>query len=235
MIDLAGGRIVILGGSSGIGLAVARLAVALGARVTLLSRSSSKLSQASALLPDVVTIPVDMRNAHAVSDVIHAVKQIDHLVLTAVADELARKAALAQISDEQIERSFDKLRGFLNILRPVAPLLPRHGSVTMLTGVSAIKPGPEFALLAAESASIVGFARGVARDLAPIRVNVVMAGVVDTPIHKDNRDQIKNWAETSLPLGRFGQPDDIAHAAIFLMTNSYITGQTLIVDGGLTL
>ena len=235
MIDLAGEHVVILGGSSGIGLAVASLASSLGARLTLLGRSTSKLAAASAILPKAATVSVDMLNAATVSDAILALGAIDHLVLTAVADELSRKAPLAELSAEQVERSFDKLRGFLNVLREVGPLLPPNGSVTMLTGVSAIKPAPGFALLAAESSSIVGLARGVARDLAPVRANVIMAGPVDTPIHQDHREQIKTWAETSLPLRRFGQPKDIAHAAVFLMTNRYTTGQTLIVDGGLTL
>jgi NAD(P)-dependent dehydrogenase (short-subunit alcohol dehydrogenase family) len=235
MIDLAGQRVVILGGSSGIGLAIGSLAATLGAQLILLGRSTSKLAAASARIANAATISLDMRDAPAVAEAIRAIGHVDHLVLTAVADELARKAPLAELSEEQVERSFDKLRGFLNILRQVAPLLPPHGSVTMLTGASAIKPGPGFALLAAESSSIVGLARGVARDLAPVRANVIMAGPVDTPIHKDNREQMKAWAESALPLRRFGQPDDIAHAAVFLMTNRYTTGQTLIVDGGLTL
>jgi NAD(P)-dependent dehydrogenase (short-subunit alcohol dehydrogenase family) len=201
----------------------------------LLARSASKLTAAAARVPNAATVSVDMRDAPAVADAIRSIGRVDHLVLTAVADELARKAALAELTEEQVERSFDKLRGFLNVLRQVAPLLPPHGSVTMLTGVSAIKPGAGFALLAAESSSILGLTRGVARDLAPVRANVIMAGPVDTPIHSGYRDDIKTWAETSLPLRRFGQPDDIAQAAVFLMSNRYITGQTLIVDGGLTL
>ncbi|MGH8445116.1 MAG: SDR family oxidoreductase [Solimonas sp.] len=235
MRSLSGEHLVVLGGSSGIGLAVAKLAATLDARLTLLGRSPAKLADAAVALPGAATLAVDMRDVRAVAEVLRSIGQIDHLVLTAVADELARKAAVARLSDEQIERSFDKMRGFLNVLRHAAPLLPRHGSVTMLTGVSAIKPGAEFTLLAAESASIVGLARGLARDLAPVRANVVMAGVVDTPIHQDHREELRAWAETSLPLGRFGQPEDIAHAVLFLMTNRYTTGQTLIVDGGLSL
>jgi len=235
MIDLSGAKILVLGGSSGIGLAVARSAASLGAHLTLLGRSADKLAAAAESVPGATTIPVDMRDEQAVAAAINSIGAVDHVVLTAVADELERKAPLAKLTDVQIERSFDKMRGFLNILRHVAPVLPRHGSITMLTGASAIKPGPEFALLAAESASVTGLCRGIARDLAPVRANVIMAGVVDTPIHADNRTRIKDWAESNLPLRRFGQPEDIAHAALFLMTNPYVTGQTLIVDGGLTL
>jgi NAD(P)-dependent dehydrogenase (short-subunit alcohol dehydrogenase family) len=235
MIDLSAAKILVLGGSSGIGLAVARSAASLGAQLILLGRSADKLAAAAASMPGATTISVDMRDEQAVAAAIISIGEVDHVVLTAVADELERKAPLARLTGVQIERSFDKMRGFLNILRHVATKLPGHGSITMLTGASAIKPGPEFALLAAESASITGLCRGIARDLAPVRANVIMAGVVDTPIHADHRTQIKDWAESNLPLRRFGQPEDIAHAALFLMTNPYVTGQTLIVDGGLTL
>jgi len=235
MIDLSAAKVLVLGGSSGIGLAVARGAASLGAQLILLGRSADKLAAAAESVPGATTIPVDMRDERAVAAAITSIGEVDHVVLTAVADELERKAPLVKLTDVQIERSFDKMRGFLNILRHVATKLSGHGSITMLTGVSAIKPGPEFALLAAESASITGLCRGIARDLAPVRANVIMAGVVDTPIHADHRTPIKEWAESNLPLRRFGQPEDIAHAALFLMTNPYVTGQTLIVDGGLTL
>jgi NAD(P)-dependent dehydrogenase (short-subunit alcohol dehydrogenase family) len=81
----------------------------------------------------------------------------------------------------------------------------------------------------------VGLGRALAVELAPIRVNVLMAGLVDTPIHRATREQTKTWAETALPVRRFGRPEDIADAILTLLTNPYTTGQTLVVDGGLSL
>ncbi len=108
------------------------------------------------------------------------------------------------------------------------------GSITLLSGVSAVKPPEGFSILAATNAGVVSLGKVLGVELAPIRVNVVMPGVVDTPRHGDNRGSMRAWAE-SLPARHFGQPEDIAHSIVFLMTNPYVTGHTLIIDGGLTL
>ncbi|KYG09337.1 hypothetical protein BE21_01630 [Sorangium cellulosum] len=90
--------------------------------------------------------------------------------------------------------------------------------------------GPDIAYLA--SLLDLSFGKALSLELAPIRVNVLMSGVVDTAIHAGRREQMKAWAEKDLLVRRFGQPEDIAHASEFLMTNPYMTGHTLTVDGG---
>ena len=235
MSPLANKIVVIVGGSSGIGLAIAEAAAVAGAATLIAGRNAVKVEAAAKSVANATPVVLDMLDSEAIASAFGSVERIDHLVLTAVSDELGRKAALCDIEDEQIERSFDKLRGYVKILRALAPCLSPHGSVVLLCGASALKPSDGFALLAAESASIPGLTRAVAKECAPIRVNAIMAGVVDTPIHAGHRDSLKSWAEGSLPLRRFGQPADIAHAGLFLMTNPYITGQVVIVDGGLTL
>jgi len=159
---------------------------------------------------------------------------IDHLVLTAAGEELAYRGKITDLTDEDVERTFDKLRGFVNVTRAAVPFLRERGSITLTSGTSAVKPPVGFSLLGAAGASIVGFARALALELAPVRVNVVMPGVVDTPRHGDRRAEIRAWAEstTGLPARHFGQPEDIAQAFVFLMTNPYMTGHTLIIDGG---
>src|SRR5437868_8157202 len=98
--------------------------------------------------------------------------------------------------------------------------------MTFWCGASAVRPpGAGFSLLAAENSSVGGFVRALARELAPIRVNALMAGVIDTQIHAHQRDTMRDWAERSLPVGRFGRPEDIAEAALFLMRSRYTTGQ----------
>ena len=87
-------------------------------------------------------------------------------------------------------------------------------------------PPVGFVVLAAEAASNEGFARALARELAPLRVNVIMPGLVDTPIHHATRLETKAWAESILPVRHFGQPSDIAEAIVAVATNRYITGQT---------
>jgi NAD(P)-dependent dehydrogenase (short-subunit alcohol dehydrogenase family) len=234
MTALAGQTVAIVGASSGIGLAVARLAASRGARVAMLSRSQGRLDAAAATVPGARAIAMDMLDRAAVDRAIGGLGRIDHLVLTAVADELASKAPIAAITPEQVERALDKLRGFVQVMRAAAPALPPTGSVAIVTGASAQRPPRDgFSVLAAVSGSLLSLGKALALELAPVRVNVVMSGVVDTAIHAASRDQVKAWAERELPVRRFGQPEDIAQAIELLLTNPYITASTLTVDGGL--
>lgn len=234
MTTLSNQTVVIVGASSGIGLAFARLAAASGAHTVMLSRSAAKLAEASRnIAGDVRTFAMDMLDPGAVDRTFESIASIEHLVLTAVADELASRARIASLTDEQLERSLDKLRGFVHVIRAAVPRLARSGSITLLTGASAVKPPRDgFSVLAAASGSLLSFGKALALELAPIRVNVLMSGVVDTPIHAHDREGMKRWAEQALPVQRFGQPEDIAAAIQLLITNPYVTASTLTVDGG---
>jgi NAD(P)-dependent dehydrogenase (short-subunit alcohol dehydrogenase family) len=235
MSELAKQAVVVVGASSGIGLATARAAASRGADVIMLSRSQSKLDEAAKSVTGGTTraIAMDMLDPAAVDHVMASIGAVDHLVLTAVADELASRAPIRALTNEQVERSFDKLRGFVNVTRAAAPLLRERGSITLVAGASAVKPPREgFSVLAAASGSVLSFGKALALELAPIRVNVLMSGVVDTAIHVGRREEMKAWAEKDLLVRRFGQPEDIAHAIEFLMINPYVTGHTLTVDGG---
>jgi NAD(P)-dependent dehydrogenase (short-subunit alcohol dehydrogenase family) len=233
--DLKGQLVAVIGASSGIGRAAAALAAEQGAEVVMLSRSLEKLTTAAAGIAGRTRLhAVDMRAGADVEAVFSQYERLDHLILTAVADELSRAKPLTQLTEEDLERSFDKMRGYFTIVKAAAPRLAPAGSIVMMCGAGSLRPpGRGFSLLAAEGAAIPGFCRALARELAPVRVNVVMAGMVDTPIHDGSRDELRNWAETSLPTRRFGQPGDVADAILFAMTNRYVTGSTLTVDGGL--
>jgi NAD(P)-dependent dehydrogenase (short-subunit alcohol dehydrogenase family) len=232
MNRFAGQTVIVLGGSSGIGLAVAQGAAAQDARVILLSRSLSKLQAASKTIPGGArTIALDMLDEAAIDRAVATIETIDHLVLTAIDREYALFGELEAITSGQVERSFDKLRGFIHLTRAAKPKLGERASITMLSGAGAVKPPKGSALAAAANASIVGFTRALAAELAPVRVNCLMPGPVETPLHGDNLEQVRAWA-LSLPAQHFGRPDDIAQAALLLMTNPYITGHTLTIDGG---
>lgn len=235
MSGLTKQTVVVVGASSGIGLATAKAAAARGADVVMLSRSQAKLDEAAKTATGGTTraIAMDTLDAAAVNRVMATIGPVDHLVLTAVANELGSSAAIRVLTNEQVERTFDKLRGFVNVTRAAVPLLREYGSIILISGASAAKPPREgFSVLAAASGSILSFGKALALELAPIRVNVLMSGVVDTPIHAGRREEMKAWAEKDLPTRRFGQPEDIAHAIEFLMTNPYVTATTLTVDGG---
>ena len=229
--------VAVVGASSGIGLAVARWAAARDAAVVMLSRSRERLERAAESVPgsSVRALVMDMLKREVVDSVIGSLGTIDHLVLTAVADELSSRAPVRELTNDQLERSFDKLRGFVNVIRAAVPRLAPRGSITLVTGASAVKPPREgFSVLAAASGALVSFGKALALELSPIRVNVLMSGVVDTAIHAARREQMKEWAEKELLVRRFGAPEDIAQAIGLLLTNPYVTASTLTVDGGFT-
>jgi NAD(P)-dependent dehydrogenase (short-subunit alcohol dehydrogenase family) len=233
MSKLANQTVVIVGASSGIGLATAQAVTSEGAATIMLSRSQAKLDLAArSVKGDRRAVEMNMLDADAVDRVIGSLGGIDHLILTAVADELKQRAEISRITDEQVERTLDKLRGYVNVVRAAVPIMADRGTITLLSGGSAIKPPVGFSVLSAVNASMMSFGRALALELAPIRVNVLMAGVVDTPINQHRREELRFWAESGLPARRFGQPEDIADAILFLMTNPYMTGHTLTVDGG---
>jgi NAD(P)-dependent dehydrogenase (short-subunit alcohol dehydrogenase family) len=237
MGSMRGQTVVVIGASSGIGLAVARRAAEAGAAITMVSRSREKLqAAASSITGDVILVAADALDEHAVGEAFAALPRIDHLVLTAVADENKRRGPIAELTSDQMERSLDKLRGFFFAVRAAAPRIATRGSITMTSGASALKPPRTgMSVLAAGNASVIAFGHALALELAPVRVNTITPGVVDTSVWSaDDRSSLKEWAESAeLPAQRFGQPDDIAGAAIFLMTNPYVTGHNLVVDGGL--
>jgi NAD(P)-dependent dehydrogenase (short-subunit alcohol dehydrogenase family) len=228
--------VVIVGASSGIGLAAAQQASALGAHVIMLSRSLDKLNLAAQSVKGAKVIAVDMLDEKAMHQVFSEIGSMHHLLLTAVADENKRRNPVAQITSEQFERSMDKLRGFFHAVKSAAPYMNTSGSITLTSGASALKPPKQgMAILAAINASIIAFGHALTLEMAPIRVNTITPGVVDTPVWRDeDRLRIKAWAESEdLPAQRFGQAGDIADAAMFLMTNPYMTGHNLVIDGGL--
>jgi NAD(P)-dependent dehydrogenase (short-subunit alcohol dehydrogenase family) len=231
---LANQTAAIVGASSGIGLATAKAAALLGASVIMLSRSQARLEEAAREVKGTVrTVAMNMLDPGSVERAITSVGPIHHLVLAAAGNELACRGRIADLSSEQIERSFDKLRGYPNVMRAAAGLVRERGSVTLLSGTSALKPSQGFSVLAAANASVVSFGKAVVSELAPIRVNVVMPDVVDTPRHTVNREMIQARAQ-SMPARHLGQAGDIAHGIVFLMTNPYMTGHTLVMDGGIT-
>ena len=114
--------------------------------------------------------------------------------------------------------------------------MPAGGSITFMSGTAGRRPLPGAAVASASCGAVDAFARALALDLAPIRVNTITPGYVDTPLFDDilgaARDQVLADAAARLPVGRIGQPEDIAHAVLFLMQNGYVTGINLVVDGG---
>ena len=230
--------VVILGGSSGIGLATARAALDNGAQVTITGRSKARLENAANKLGAAVqTAQFDAADEAGTRAFIDGLASLDHLFITAGA--LAMDSKLEPDSDDVRPALNTRFWGAFYAAKYAAPKIGEGGSITFMSGSSARRPLPGAAVASASCAAIDTFARALALDLAPLRVNSIQPGYVDTPLFDDlfgdQREEILTATAERLPLKRIGQPEEIADAVLFLMKNSYVTGVNLIVDGGCVL
>lgn len=241
MVDsLSGKKVVIIGASSGIGLAVAKQTAELGALVVISSRSQDKLDRAKEFIPSPVeAIAADILNEDSVNALFERVGSFDHLVITAVADENLLRSPLAEMSTATAQRGMEKFWGTFFAARAAVKTIAQTGSMTLTSSVSIFKPSKigGVSVMSAASGAVAVFGRALAAELAPIRVNVIAPGVVDTGVWSNTNSQqsdLAKWAEESLPVQHLGQAEELAHAVLSVMTNTYITGAVLPVDGGLT-
>jgi NAD(P)-dependent dehydrogenase (short-subunit alcohol dehydrogenase family) len=232
---LEGQRVVIIGGSSGIGLETARLALAKGALVTIAGRSEERLKKAGAdLNSEKLRLAVaDITDEASIRTLFAAEKQIDHVFLPA--GELRPGGGDALETDSPDLESLLKLRllGVVHVVRQIKSKM-NSGSLTLMSGLYSTRPGKGGAMGAAAVAAVEGMTRALALDLAPLRVNAVAPGLIDTPLWDafgEHREQIKAMG-ASLPVGRIGKPQDVASGVLFLMTNGFVTGSVLTIDGG---
>lgn len=224
---------VIVGGGSGIGLAVAKAAVKAGARVVIAGRSAAKLEAARASIGPMAAIRVfDQTDADAVASAFADIGEIDHLIVTASA---VRTGPVRTLPIEQAVASMNSKFWGQYFCARSAQVRP-SGSITLFSGVLSRKPALGLASLGAINAAVEGLGRGLAMELAPVRVNVVSPGLTDTGIYDgiptDRRHAFFDGTAKTLPVGRIGRPEDIAAAVVMLMVNGFITGTTIDVDGG---
>ena len=240
--SLQGQTVMVVGASSGIGQAVAQVSNQQGAHVILSSRSKDKLEAVRDSLtnPEQATVlPLDYLNREQVRAAIASLTDINHLVIPAVADENAKRSPFVKISDQVMRASFDKFWGQVYVTQAAAPKMQSGSSITLFSSVAAFRP-PEpqsgLSVMNAVQGAIAALGRSLARELAPVRVNVMVPGVVLTNVWKpEERESLRQWMESSLPSQYAGQPEDIAHAVLYLMTNPYATGTLHFLDGGLQL
>lgn len=238
MSRLRGARVVILGGTSGIGLATARAAVAAGAHVIVGGRDPARLEVALAELGDSADgHPVDVADERAIADFLDRTGALDHLLVT------PSRLVPVQVVDattEQVRPALDlRFWAAFHASRYAAPRMPRNGSITLLSGIAGTRPIPNEAVAGASCAAVEALMRSLVTELAPVRCNVLSPGYVDTPLLDgflgSARDSKVAAIAASLPGKRIGTPEEIADAALFLMGNGYMNGHVLTIDGAHTL
>ncbi|QDQ79706.1 SDR family oxidoreductase [Paraburkholderia megapolitana] len=239
MASLKGQKIVVVGGSSGIGLGVAAAALQHGADVVIVGRSSEKLEAAQCSLGQdrrVTSFAVDITKEQDVARAFDDVGPFDHLVSTAGTPPPGD--AIERIDIDVVRRFFDsKLISAVTLAKHAARTLRKGGSMTFTSGINKDRPPvPGGAVVAATAGSFGYFAHALALELAPTRVNVVSPGWVDTPMWDDMVGEAKvgYFAQMAarLPAGRIATPADVAAAYVYLMESELTTGETMHIDGG---
>ena len=236
-MSLTDAHVVVLGGTSGIGLATAAMVQDAGAHVTVVGRDGARLAGALAQLGGTARgASLDVADEGAVRDLFAGFDHVDHVAMLA---GTRADGEIATIDTSPLAGPIDsRLWGALYTCRYAAPKMT-DGSITICTGVGVARPRRGGAVVAAAAGGAEILARVVALEVAPVRVNIIRPGIIDTPLLTqmagDNRDAVVASQSKRIPLGRIGRSEEIAHAIVFLMTNSYITGSTLTVDGGLSL
>ncbi|WP_127534700.1 SDR family oxidoreductase [Paenibacillus kobensis] len=229
-------KVVIIGGSSGIGLETARQAAAEGAEVIIASRTEEKLRTAVEALgvDKAAAFQLDTTDEERVRSFFGTAGPIDHLVITAA--ETAGGPFLSTDSAQARQLFDNKFWGQYYAAKYGAPRISPQGSITLFSGIVAYKAMAGSAALGAVNAAVAALGRTLALELAPVRVNVVSPGIIDTPSRSkmapEARQQLYASLAGKLPAQRVGTADDVARTVLYLMTNSFVTGTVAHVEGG---
>jgi NAD(P)-dependent dehydrogenase (short-subunit alcohol dehydrogenase family) len=231
MMLLAGKKLVVVGGSSGIGLATAERAKKEGADVVIASRNAEKLKAAAGKI-GVTAIAADVTSDESVANLFRQCGPVDHVAVTAAQ---LKTGPFKTVSMDDVRATMEsKFWGAWRIAR--AAEIRAGGSLTLVTGYLSLRPRPGAAIVGAVNGALESLTRGLALELAPIRVNAVSPGTIDTPIRASmpeaaRRDMLEK-AAAALPVRRVGVGDDIAQQILTFMTVGFATGSIVYIDGG---
>ena len=235
-MTLQDAKILVVGGGSGIGHAVARAAVAEGAEVTIASTNADKLAAASQRLGGAATALLDITDEAAVATFFKQSGTFNHIISTAGDWGEGGRGLVAEMDMKAAEDLFRvRLWGSAILAKHGAARITPGGSLTFTGGMSAWRPAKGSVMATAMAGSLAHLTLGLAKELAPLRVNAVFPGGVATEVYEVLSDLTKAaWQArfASFPLPRIGQPDEVAEAYLYLMKAGYTTGQILQVDGG---
>ncbi|MER7247510.1 SDR family oxidoreductase [Kribbella sp. NPDC000426] len=233
--SLADQVVVVMGGSAGIGLETARLARAAGARVVITGRDRERLEKAAVEIGAERALTLDLDDSADVERVFGELpEQLDHILMGGSGPFYA---PLAELDLGEAERFVNQhLVGSLRIARLCSGRVRAGGSLTFISGTGARRPGVGLMLAAIATAAQSAIVANLAVEIAPIRVNTVAAGFVDTPLSArllgNQLEERRAQLRATLPIGRVVGPVDVAALVVHLMTNTALTGATYDVDGG---
>ncbi|AOE79512.1 MULTISPECIES: SDR family oxidoreductase [Pseudomonas] len=228
--SLNGKTVIVIGGSSGIGAAVAKAAAARGAHVVMAGRRL-----VSGVENGVRSEPVDVTDATSLQRLFESVGRFDHLVYTS--GPSVRAKTLVETDLTEAQENFDvKLWGALRAIQRALPYLDEHASISLTSGQLGRKLASGQFIKTGINAATEALGKQLAKELAPRRVNVISPGVIDTPAYaglaEEQRLAMFAKAGGALPVGRVGQADEVAAGYVLAMENGFMTGAVIDIDGG---
>jgi NAD(P)-dependent dehydrogenase (short-subunit alcohol dehydrogenase family) len=233
--ELMGQTVVLIGGSAGIGLETARRARSEGADVILTGRNPDRLNAAAADIGALRTAAFDANDSGALREFFQAIPApIDHVLVTAGGPRYGPLLEM-DVADVRDALSGHVVLG-LEVARNARAKMRPGGSLLLMGGTGGRRIDHRLGIVSAATATLPPFTAALALELAPIRVNLIAAGFVDTPLSAsllgDQLDNRRNELEATLPIGRVVKPEDVAALAVHLMVNTALTGATYDIDGG---
>ena len=230
-MDINGKKAIVFGGTSGIGLSASQMLSDKGAHVISLSRNPEKVRNVP---KNVTTKKMNVLDRNALEQFFQEEGEYDILVNSATGGARAVGPFLSMDLDGY-RASFDKLWGYTNVVRYGTKHLKDNGNIVLVSGSPARKCRPGQIAISSVGGAVEAFARGIAPEIAPKRINIVSPGIIDTPMSplqgKEREDYYNNTTKNNL-IPRAGTPDEVATGIIFAIENEFITGTTIDIDGG---
>jgi len=230
-MQLEGKSVVIVGGSSGIGYSTAAMAKAEGAEVIIASQNAERLKAAAAKL-GVKAMPADVTSDDSIAKLFGACGAVDHVIVTAAR---LRTGPFKNVAMDDVRSTMEgKFWGAWRVAR--AAEIRKGGSLTLVSGFLSVRPRMNSAIVSSVNGALESLARALALELAPVRVNCVSPGLIDTPIRaampEAARREMLEKTAAALPVKRVGLAEDVARQILAFMLNGFATGSIVYIDGG---